>query len=195
MRQGQEVGVGAANPAGAVDFMLKRLGLSGLKATDTGHVDVSGLKEPAVHIAVDGFLTDFKPIGIVDRDVVDRLAALDDYINKLLESGCLFGGVFHRERLISIASAYPEKDLCRCELTDCATLPDYRGLSLTERILMLLEKEIKDKGPLTLYSLARARSYGMNRVFHKLDYKYQGRLINNCCLSGGFEDMNLWVKV
>ena len=78
MRQGQEVGVGAANPAGAVDFMLKRLGLSGLKATDTGHVDVSGLKEPAVHIAVDGFLTDFKPIGIVDRDVVDRLAALDE---------------------------------------------------------------------------------------------------------------------
>ena len=49
--------VGAANPAGAVDFMLKRLGLSGLKATDTGHIDVSGLKEPAVHIAVDGFLT------------------------------------------------------------------------------------------------------------------------------------------
>lgn len=119
-----------------------------------------------------------------------------DYINKLLQSGCLFGGIFHRKRLISIASAYPEKDLGRCELTDCATLPDYRGLSLTERVLMLLEKEIlKNQSALTLYSLARARSYGVNRVFHKLNYEYQGRLINNCYISGGLEDMNLWVKV
>lgn len=116
------------------------------------------------------------------------------YIKKQMDKGCLFAGVFKNRKLVSMAAAYPEKDLMRCEITDCATLEKYRGLSLTEKIIPLLEAQILKKGDYTLYSLARARSWGINRIFFKLGYEYRGRLLNNCTIAGGFEDMNLWVK-
>ncbi|HCP15639.1 MAG TPA: putative beta-lysine N-acetyltransferase, partial [Peptococcaceae bacterium] len=27
-----------------------------------------------------------------------------------------------------------------------------------------------------------------------MHYEYSGRLVNNCDICGGFEDMNIWVK-
>jgi len=116
-----------------------------------------------------------------------------EYVKKLMREDCLFAGVFFFDRLVSLSSAYPEKDWNRCELTDCATLAEFRGLALTERLIGFLEQTLKD-APYTLYSLARSRSFGINRVFHKQGYQYRGRLLNNCDIYGGFEDMNLWVK-
>lgn len=34
----------------------------------------------------------------------------------------------------------------------------------------------------------------MNRVLVQHGYAYSGRLVNNCDICGGFEDMNLWAK-
>ncbi len=116
------------------------------------------------------------------------------YIRSLIQSGNIFAGAFSRDTLISVAAAYPDPILNRCEMTDCATLEEYRGYSLCERLLCRLEDEVKKQGSFNLYTLARAQSYGMNRVFHKLGYRYQGRLINNCDIAGSFEDMNLWVR-
>ncbi len=116
-----------------------------------------------------------------------------DYIKGLLRQGCLFEGVFSGQTLVSVAAAYPDVAMGCCEMTDCATRPKFRGLALTERLLKRLgrRRELED---LTLYTLARAGSYGVNRVFHKLGYRFRGRLINNCDIDGGFEDMNLLVR-
>lgn len=116
------------------------------------------------------------------------------YLQKLMHDGCLFAGIYQEHELISMAAAYPDVKTCRCEITDCATLSSFRGLSLVEKIISFLEQQVQVKNDYTLFSLARARSFGMNRVFHKLKYSYQGRLINNCNIAGGYEDMNLWVK-
>jgi beta-lysine N6-acetyltransferase len=116
------------------------------------------------------------------------------YIRSLIQDGNIFAGAFLKKRLISVAAAYPDPFFNRCEMTDCATLEEYRGHSLSERLLWILEQEVKKKCSSILYSLARAQSYGMNRVFHKLGYIYQGRLINNCNIAGSFEDMNIWVS-
>lgn len=116
------------------------------------------------------------------------------YIRSLIQHGNIFAGAFSQEKLISVAAAYPDPILNRCEMTDCATIEEYRGHSLSERLLWILEHEVQKHGSFNLYTLARAQSYGMNRVFHKLGYSYQGRLINNCHIAGSFEDMNLWVR-
>lgn len=116
------------------------------------------------------------------------------YIRSLIQHGNIFAGAFSDGKLIGVAAAYPDPILNRCEMTDCATLEEYRGYSLSERLLWILEHEVRKHGSLNLYTLARAQSYGMNRVFHKLGYKYQGRLINNCHIAGSFEDMNLWIR-
>jgi hypothetical protein len=34
----------------------------------------------------------------------------------------------------------------------------------------------------------------MNRVFFNNDYGWTGTLVNNCHISGGFEDMHVWCK-
>jgi putative beta-lysine N-acetyltransferase len=118
-----------------------------------------------------------------------------DYVRNLMKNDCFIAGIFYQDRLVSISSAYPEKDWNRCELTDCATVKEFRGMSLTERVIRFLEKVLeKQKASYTLYSLARARCFGINRTFHKLGYQYRGRLVNNCNIHGGFEDINLWVK-
>lgn len=116
------------------------------------------------------------------------------YIQSLIRNGCIFAGAFHQGNLVSVAAAYPDSLMRRCEITDCATLNDFRGHSLTERILVLLEAEVNKRGAYIPYTLARAQSPAINRVFFKLGYEYRGRLINNCNISGSFQDMNLWVK-
>jgi len=116
------------------------------------------------------------------------------YIGSLIEKGNIFAGAFFQEKLIGVSAAYPDPIFNRCEMTDCATIEEYRGHSLSERLLFILEHEVKMRGSFNLYTLARAQSYGMNRVFRKLGYRYHGRLINNCHIAGSFEDMNLWVR-
>jgi len=116
------------------------------------------------------------------------------YINSLIQNGNIFAGAFFQEQLIAVSAAYPDPIFNRCEMTDCATIEEYRGHSLTERLLSMLEREVKKLGSFNIYTLARAQSFGMNRVFHKLGYRYQGRLINNCHIAGSIEDMNLWVR-
>ena len=116
------------------------------------------------------------------------------YIRSLIQNGNIFAGAFSQGKLISVAAAYPDLILNRCEMTDCATREEYRGHSLSERLLWILELEVQKHGSFNLYTLARAQSYGMNRVFHKLGYRYQGCLINNCHIAGSFEDMNLWMR-
>lgn len=117
------------------------------------------------------------------------------YIRSLMQQGNIYAGAFLEEKLMSVAAAYPDTILNHCEMTDCATLEEYRGHSLSQRLLWILEQEVQRQGSFSLFTLARAQSYGMNRTFHKLGYGYQGRLINNCHIAGSFEDMNLWIRL
>ena len=117
-----------------------------------------------------------------------------EYIESLIRKENVFAGAFFEDKLVAVAAAYPDNTLNRCEMTDCATLKEFRGYSLCERLLNKLEREVEKRGGYSLFTLARAQSFGMNRVFHKLGYRFQGRLINNCNIAGSFEDMNLWVK-
>jgi hypothetical protein len=34
----------------------------------------------------------------------------------------------------------------------------------------------------------------MTRVFYNRGYVYTGTLVNNCHISGGFEDMHVWCR-
>ena len=79
-------------------------------------------------------------------------------------------------------------------MTDFATLPDARGNGYALQLLFFLEQEIKERGILTAYTIARAVSPGMNVTFGKADYRFGGRLHNNTDISGNIESMNVWYK-
>jgi len=117
-----------------------------------------------------------------------------DYLAGVMGKTALFKAIKKENRIISAAAA--ELDIAKgnAELTNCATLPGSRGGGLMSNLIDALEQECLARGINSLYSLARASSYGMNLVFHRLGYRYRGTLVNNCHIGGDYENMNIWSK-
>jgi len=68
-------------------------------------------------------------------------------------------------------------------------------LSFLKELIKALDKELSKRGFRSSYTLCRASSPGINSAFASLGYAYTGRLVNNCKIGNGFEDMNIWCKV
>lgn len=121
----------------------------------------------------------------------------NEHIESVIRSG---SNVFRcvrnaAQEMVAVASG--EVDLIRknAEMTDCATRPDQRGRGLMACILRQLEDDLRTRLQIIdLFSLARAQETGMNCVFRKLGYNYQGRLVNNCRMPSGWESMHIWCK-
>ena len=134
--------------------------------------------------------------GVLNQVFSDYPTPLDvDTIQEQIRAGSnLYRLVFDAEgRLAAAASAEIDHKVRSAELTDCATLPAYRGHGLMAYILGQLERDlIRDLGITSQYTMARADEVGMNCVFSKLGWIYSGRLVNNCRMPNGWESMNVW---
>lgn len=107
-----------------------------------------------------------------------------------------FRGAFTADgRLIACASAEMDHRQRSVEMTDCATLPEYRGRGLVTQLLEELGREVHQQfGYRHFYTIARAGEVGMNIAFARLGYVYTGRLVNNCRMPEGWESMNVWCR-
>lgn len=116
------------------------------------------------------------------------------YLRQTMDENIRYFGVFDGDRLIAISSAetYPEDK--NAEMTDFATLPECRGAGLALNLLEKMEEEMGAQDYLTLYTIARAYSFGMNITFAKQGYLYSGTLTHNTNISGRLESMNVWHK-
>jgi len=103
-------------------------------------------------------------------------------------------GVEHGGRLVALASSEMDLDGLNVEMTDFATLPNFRGHGLALHLLAAMEAAMRRKGMRTAYTIARAISPGMNITFAKAGYRFSGTLVNNTNISGGIESMNVWYK-
>ncbi len=119
----------------------------------------------------------------------------EEYIRQTMNGKILYKVAESEGKIIGIASADMDMDNRNAEMTDCATYPEYRGKGVLSNIIYELESELKNRDFITLYSLSRAVNTGINKVLCKHQYKYRGRLINNCNICGAFEDMNIWIKM
>lgn len=117
-----------------------------------------------------------------------------EYLRQTMEDNIIYFGVFAAERLVAAASSETDVDCQNAEMTDFATLPEYRGKNLSLHLLMSMERDMRQADFQTLYTIARAVSYGMNTTFSKAGYNYAGTLINNTDISGNLESMNVWYK-
>ncbi|GED25286.1 putative beta-lysine N-acetyltransferase [Brevibacillus agri] len=121
---------------------------------------------------------------------------MDDphYVRKTMQEGTVYFVVEHAGKIACAASAEVSERMGSAEMTDCATHPDHAGKGLLQPLFCALEKKMEEAGIYYLYTLTRAQSAGMNVTAAKMGYEYRGRLINNCTIFSGFEDMNIWVK-
>lgn len=117
-----------------------------------------------------------------------------NYIKETIKRGTLYFGFMNGQEIISAASVEVNLTYKNAEFTDCATLFEYRKHGLMKILVDKLENVLRENGIFCVYSLARALSFGMNRVLYQKEYRYRGRLTNNCYIFDKLEDMNIWVK-
>jgi len=118
-----------------------------------------------------------------------------DFLKESMDSGHNRYFIVHNEeKIIAASSAEMYRDHAFVEMTDFATLPDYRGRSLARHLLKKMETYCSKEGFITAYTIARAVSFGMNITFSRLGYEYGGTLINNTRIGKGIESMNVWFK-
>ncbi|MFZ3588749.1 putative beta-lysine N-acetyltransferase [Bacillus sp. DJP31] len=117
-----------------------------------------------------------------------------EFIKSSMEYDTIFYVIEKDGTIVSAASACMNKKYFNAEISDCATLPVHRSHGLLKHLILQLEKEMLERKIFCVYSIARALSFGMNAALQQLQYKYKGRLTNNCYIFDKLEDMNVWVK-
>lgn len=116
------------------------------------------------------------------------------YLIDTMENHVMYFGAAAGERLVALSASEMDIESKNVEMTDFATLPEWRGNGLGVQLLSLMEQAMRTKHIKTAYTIARAASPGMNITFARLGYRYGGRLINNTNISGRIESMNIWYK-
>ncbi len=115
-----------------------------------------------------------------------------DYLRQAMSKDVRYYGVMLHDRPVALASAEMDRSLAAAEMTDFATLPKYRGRKLAGALLEYMGREMRKAGLHSLYTIARAASYGMNITFARAGYAFGGTLPNNTYIAGGLESMHVW---
>lgn len=116
------------------------------------------------------------------------------YLLRTMDENLIYFGIRKSGKLVALSSCEMDVEHSNVEMTDFATLPEFRGRGYSYHLLDRMEKKMREMCIITAYTIARARSYGINTVFSRNSYVYAGTLVNNTNISGGIESMNVWYK-
>lgn len=116
------------------------------------------------------------------------------YLQAAMYGGTIFFGIWKGEQIVALASAEIDPASKSAEMTDFATLPEYRGHGFALHLLQQLQKAAQSLGVRLFFTIARAYSFGMNITFARSGYRFGGTLTNNTNISGSLESMNVWYK-
>jgi len=116
------------------------------------------------------------------------------YLRRTMETHILYFGVWTGGELVGLSSCETDGDARAVEMTDFAVRPQWRGKNLSVALLDVMEREMRRRGFVTAYTIARSVSFGMNIAFARAGYAFGGTLVNNTNICGRFESMNVWHK-
>ena len=116
------------------------------------------------------------------------------YIKRTMSAGTAYFGIRVQGHLVSLAAAETNRHHQTVEMTDFATLPEWRRKGMAGDLLIHMEGQSSQLRIKTAYTIARAGSVGMNWVFKKNGYRYAGFLKNNTQIGGSIESMIVWYK-
>ena len=117
-----------------------------------------------------------------------------EYIAETMEGDFDYFCIEKGNKMVALSSFELFKNSNSVEMTDFATLPDFRGNGYANMLLKEMETQTLKRNYKTAFTVARAVSVGMNITFAKNGYIYGGRLTNNTNISGNIESMNVWYK-
>ena len=117
-----------------------------------------------------------------------------DYLKEVLSDHVRSFGVFSGNKLIALAACEMDRENLNVEMTDFATVAEYRGQKLAYYLLEVMEEKMSEVGIKVAYTIARSLSPGMNITFSRHQYQFAGTLKNNTNIAGQIESMNVWHK-
>lgn len=141
--------------------------------------------------------TDAEQVGDVYRRVFETYPFpihRPAHLQQMMENNALYYCIRVDHRIAAVAAAEIDALNRTCEMTDFATLPPHRGKGFAAMLLVRLDEQARHLGLRTAYTIARADSVGMNRVFEKMGYQFAGRLIKNSQIGGRIRSMAVWYK-
>ena len=106
----------------------------------------------------------------------------------------VYFGIRYKGNLVAVSSADIDKKNNYAEMTDFATLKGNRGKNLSYFLLQKMLKEMQGLSVKTVYTIARAKSIGMNKTFARHGFEFTGTLLNNTRIGDSIESMNVWYK-
>ncbi|MBD3419025.1 MAG: putative beta-lysine N-acetyltransferase [Chitinivibrionales bacterium] len=118
-----------------------------------------------------------------------------DYLSDTMQRNFVYYAVRKGAEIVSVASAEIDFEALHAEVSDFATLPEYRRKGFAACLVSQLENELHRMKIATVFTIARAQSPGINMVFGGSKYAFAGMLINNTNIFGSIQDMNVWYKL
>jgi putative beta-lysine N-acetyltransferase len=112
----------------------------------------------------------------------------------MMNEGVPYYAIRESGRITALAAAEIDRDHQNAEMTDFATLPEWRGKGYAGVLLDHIERKAGEFGLKTVYTIARASSKGMNAVFQNRAYTFSGLLKNNSQICGAIQSMTIWYK-
>ena len=116
------------------------------------------------------------------------------FLEQMMRTGSLYYCIRLNGRIAALAAAEIDAAHQNVEMTDFATVSQWRGVGLARDLLTYLDQKTGKLGLKTAYTIARAASPGMNFVFKRCGYTYAGMLKNNSQISGQIQSMTVWYK-
>lgn len=116
------------------------------------------------------------------------------YIRQTMDDNFVYFVVCQGARPVAVASCEMDEDRGNVEMTDFATMPEFRGKAFAVFLLDRMEEAMRERGLSTAYTIARSYSFGMNITFARMGYEYAGTLTHNTNICGQLESMNVWYK-
>jgi putative beta-lysine N-acetyltransferase len=117
-----------------------------------------------------------------------------EYLQSMMNENVIYFCIRKEGKIMALASMEIDRDHENVEMTDFATLSQWRGYGLAARLLDHMDQEAHDMGIRTAYTIARAQSHGINSIFQQNGYSYGGLLKNNTHISGSIQSMTVWYK-
>lgn len=117
-----------------------------------------------------------------------------NYIKATMGRNVEYFSIRNGKKIVVLSSTEFDLASQNAEMTDFATLKEFRGNNLASFLLNKMDDNARKKGMKTLYTISRASSTGMSAVFVKNGYTYGGTLANNTNIGGAIESMNVFYK-
>jgi putative beta-lysine N-acetyltransferase len=102
-----------------------------------------------------------------------------DYIRKLMDNDVVFYIAYIEGKVAGISSYKLNIKYNNADVNDFVVLEEYRNRGIAKALLVKMEEVLKEKDITTFFTVTRAGSFPMNRIFSCNKYTFAGTLINN----------------